>query len=174
MPSFRHTPVFALLCVSLLSLAGCGGSDTPSPAPSASPSASRSTFAGQYEGSWEVVTEPDNKVNERITISGPATISVSDNGAFTATLQNNTIYTFGVFTTAKKTHTLRGNVRDSGYFTASVTVNETVSNEVVVKTNSISGSLVKPINGGNRYRGTIGLTNLQVEIPGTIDISLKN
>ncbi|MBC8136025.1 MAG: hypothetical protein H8F28_09090 [Fibrella sp.] len=173
MRSFRFAPVLALSCVFAFALAGCGGSDTVTPTPSGSP-ASRITFAGQYEGFWEAATEPDDKVNNRVTINGPATITVSDDGTFTAVLQNSTAYTYGVFTAKNKTHTLRGTVRESGYFTASVTVSETVNSEVVTTTNTVSGSLVKPINGGDRYRGTIALTNARVEIPGEIDLSRKN
>lgn len=179
MRSFRLSPVSALLYAGMLSLAaaGCGGSDgttvNPSPSPSASvsPSGTRSAFAGQYAGSWRVETERDVKVNERITISGPATFTVADNGAFTAVLENQTAFTYGVFTDRTKTHTLRGTVQDSGFFLADVTIRETIRGEVVETTNTVAGSLVKPLNtASDQYRGTITLTHARVAISGVVDV----
>lgn len=176
---FRFAPVLALLCAVALAPAGCGGSDSPTitvtPTPSASPAASRSVFAGEYRGTWQVETEPDDKVYGRTTISGPANISVAGDGTFTAVLENTTAFTYGVFTEKNKTHTLRGTMGDSGYFNATVTVSETVGNDVVETTDRVTGVMVKPLAGGdNRYRGTITLTHMQVAIYGTLDLAGGN
>ncbi len=178
MRPFRLAPVFALLgiCAVSLTAVGCGGSDNDPPAPAVSPSpvATRSTFAGEYEGTWQVETARDGAVFERITLSGPAAVTVSADGTFTAVLANTTSFQYGVFTENSRTHTLRGTIRDSGYLSADVTVSETRNGTAVETTNSLTGSLVKPLVDGGRYRGTVGLTDSRVTIFGVLDVSRKN
>ena len=108
MRSFSPIPVFALLSIFLVSLAGCGGSDngTASPSPSASTNTPlRSEFVGDWEGSWSV----------KPTGGGTATLSVQRDGRYTMNLEN--------YQNSQETleHvTLTGIMSQNGNFSASV------------------------------------------------------
>lgn len=149
MRSFRHTPVFALLCVSLFSLTGCGGSDNPTPSSSPSPATSaplRSEFVGEWEGPWSVKNGTASKPS---STGGNATLSVQSNGRYVLNLEN---YQNSRETLAKVTMT--GIMSQNGNFSARV--------PGLKDNDTLAGSFVLPLVPSDKIKMLLTRTHLLI------------